>query len=110
MLNLELWHVVLSAVVLVFLGGVVGGWIAILSNVVKASREARQGVSTLLEEAADQMAHSSPQDWAASGLHLLKALDVRVEGQEYQATLRAIRSSIDTRLATGQWPGKDTGS
>jgi hypothetical protein len=110
MLNLELWHVVLSAVVLVFLGGVVGGWIAILSNVVKASREARQGVSTLLEEAADQMAHSSSQDWAASGLHLLKALDVRVKGQEYQAALRAIRSSIDTRLATGQWPVKDTGS
>lgn len=109
MVNLELWHVVLSAVVLVFLGGVVGGWVAILGNVVKASREARQGVSTLLEEAADQMAHESSQDWAASVLHLLKALDVRVQGKEYQAALRAIRSGIDTRLNTGQWPGRGAG-
>jgi len=107
--NLELWHVVLSVVVLVFLGGVVGGWVAILRNVFKASREARQGVSTLLEEAADQVAHDSPQEWAASGLHLLKALDVRVNEKEYQAALRAIRSSIETRLDTGQWPRKGTG-
>lgn len=103
MLSLELWHIVLSAIVLVFLGGVVGGWIAILGSVIRATKEARRSVSTLLEEAADQMAVSSPQRWAACGLHLLKALDVRVTGEEFPAALKAIRSSIDVRLDTGRW-------
>jgi hypothetical protein len=103
MLNLELWHIVLTAIILLFLGGVIGGRIAILGSVIKASKEATQGVSTLLEEAADQMALSSPQRWAAWGLHLLKALDVRVTGDEFPAALKAIRSSIDVRLDTGRW-------
>ena len=54
-------------------------------------------------EAADQMAQRSPQHWAVRGLHLLKALDVRVTGGQFPAALRAIRSSIDLRLDTGQW-------
>jgi hypothetical protein len=103
MVNLELWHVVVTAIVLLFLGGVFGGWIVILATVVRTSRQASRSVETLLEQAADQMAQSSPQRWAIWGLHLLKALDVRVTGKEYLAALRAIRSSIDLRLDTGQW-------
>jgi hypothetical protein len=108
MLNLELWHIVLTAIILLFLGGVIGGRIAILGSVIKASKEAGQGISTLLEEAADQMALSSPESWAVWSLHLLKALDIRVTGEEYPAALRAIRSGIDVRLDTGQWPEQST--
>jgi hypothetical protein len=106
MLNLQLWHIVLTVIILLFLGGVIGGRVAIMGSVIKASQEASQGISTLLEDAADQMARSPPQDWAAWGLHLLKALDVRVAGGEYPAALKTIRSSIDVRLDTGQWPEK----
>ena len=106
--NPELWHIVLTAIVLLFLGGVVGSRIAILGSVIKASKEASQGISALLEEAANQIAQSSPQHWAAWSLHLLKALDVRVTGKEYPAALQAIRHSIDLRLDTGRWAEKNS--
>jgi len=104
--DLELWHIVMSAIVLLFLGGVICGWIAIVGSVIKASREASHGISTLLEEAAEQMGQSSPQHWATWGLHLLKALDIRVTGEEFPAALEAIRHGIDLRLDTGQWEEK----
>jgi len=104
--NLELWHIVVTAFVLLFLGGVIGGWIAIVGSVIKASREASHGISPLLEQAAEQMAQSSPQHWADWGLHLLKALDIRVTGKEYPAALETIRRSIDVRLDTGEWEEK----
>jgi hypothetical protein len=103
-MNLELWHIVFTAIVLLFLGGLVGRWIAIFWSVVKASRIASRGVSTLLEEAAEQMIADPPQRWVVECLHLLKALDVRVDGQEYQTALAQIQADIRVRVETGRWP------
>jgi len=104
--DLELWHIVVTAFVLLFLGGVIGGWIAIVGSVIKASREASHGISPLLEQAAEQMAQGSPQHWATWGLHLLKALDIRVTGEAFPVALEEIRRGIDLRLDTGQWEEK----
>ena len=53
--DLKLWHTVITAIVLLFLGGVICGWIAIVGSVIKASREASHGISPLLEQAAEQV-------------------------------------------------------
>ena len=106
MLNLEVWHVVLTAIVLLFLGGFVGGRIAILSSLVKTSEDVRHDVSASLDQVAERMAEHAPHQWAGWTIHLLKALDGRVGDDEYRETLNAIRDSIASRLETGQWPTK----
>jgi len=103
-MSFQLWHILLTAIVLLFLGGLVGGRIAIFWSVVKASKMAGQGIATLLEEAADQMIAAPPQQWAVWCLHLLKAVDVRVADQEYRSALNAIQADISVRLETGSWP------
>jgi ABC-type Co2+ transport system permease subunit len=103
-MSFQLWHIILTAIVLLFLGGLVGGWIAIFGSVVKASKMASRGISTLLEEAADQIIAAPPQQWAVWCLHLLKAVDIRVADQEYRSALNAIQADISVRLDTGSWP------
>ena len=105
-MNLQLWHIALTAIVLLFLGGLVGRWVAVLWSVVQTSRIAGQGVSTLLEEAAEQMIADPPQQWVAWCLHLLKAIEIRVDGQAYRTALAEIQADIRVRLETGRWPGR----
>lgn len=104
MLNLEVWHVVLTAIVLLFLGGFVGGRIVILSSLVKTSEDVRHDVSASLNRIANSMAEHSSHEWAHWIIHLLKALDDMAEDEEYRATLRTIRDGITGRLESGQWP------
>jgi hypothetical protein len=107
MLNLDLWHIVLTTIVLLFLGGVIGGRLAILRSIMKAGQVASQGVTALLEDAADQIALSSAEDWTTEGLHLLKSLDVRITNErEFVAALKHIRGDIDVRIETGHWPDR----
>ena len=106
-MSFQLWHVIVTGVVLLFLGGLIGGWIAIFWSVFKASRMASQGITTLLEEAASQIAAGPPQQWTTRCMHLLKAVDLQVPDLEYRSTLNDIRSGIRVRLETGNWPGPD---
>ena len=103
-MNVQVWHIVFSAIVLLFLGGLVGRSIAIFWNVAKASRMAGQGVSTLLEEAAEQIMVDPPQQWVVWCLHLLKAVDIRVDARDYHMALKQIEADIHVRLETGRWP------
>jgi hypothetical protein len=103
-MNYQLWHIVLTAIVMLFLGGLVGRSIAIFWNVAQASRIASRGVGTLLEDAAEQMIADSRQQWVVWCLHLLKAVDIRVDAQEYHAALEQIEAEIRVRLETGHWP------
>ena len=104
-MNLKLWHIFFTAIVLLFLGGLVGGRIAIFGSVAKASRIAGRGIGTLLEEAAEQMIADPPQQWLVWCLHLLKTLDIRVADKEYRSALDEIQANIDVRLQTGRWLG-----
>jgi hypothetical protein len=104
MLNLEVWHVVLTAIVLLFLGGFVGGRIAILFSLVRVSEDARHDVLASLDEVADRIAEHSTYPWASWIIHLLKALEGRAEDDEYRAALMAVQESIAGRLDTGEWP------
>jgi ABC-type Co2+ transport system permease subunit len=103
-MNFQLWHIILTAIVLLFLGGLIGGWIAIFWSVVKASKMASRGITTLLEEAASQMIATPPQQWAVWFLHLLKAVEIRVADQEFRSALNDIWADIGVRLETGSWP------
>lgn len=103
-MSFQLWHIILTAIVLLFLGGLVGGWIAIFWSVAKASKMASQGVETLLQEAANQMIAAPPQQWAVWCLHLLKAIDIRAADQEFRSALNDIQADISVRLETGSWP------
>jgi GNAT superfamily N-acetyltransferase len=94
---------VLTAIVLLFLGGVIGGRIAILMSLIKVSEEARHDVTALLDQAADQIATHPPGQWAGWGVHLLKALEDKTDEDAYVAALEAIRKRIDGRLDTGWW-------
>ena len=105
-MNFQLWHIVFTAIVLLFLGGLVGRSISIFWNVARASRMASRGVGTLLEEAAEQMIADPPQQWVAWCLHLLKAVDIRVADEAYRSALGDIQADIAVRLATGCWPGR----
>jgi hypothetical protein len=96
---------VITAIVLLFLGGVVGGQIALLWSVIRANRRARRRATTLLEEAAEQMIAAPPQQWTVWCLHLLKAIDVRVDDEPYRAALAGIQAQIAARLQNGRWPG-----
>jgi hypothetical protein len=104
-MSFQLWHIILTAVVLLILGGLVGGWIAIFWSFAKASRMASQGIAALLEEAANQMIAAPPQQWAVWCLHLLKAIDIRVPDRDYRSALNDIQADIRVRLETGSWPG-----
>jgi hypothetical protein len=106
MLNLEVWHIVLTAIVLLFLGGFVGGRIAILSSLIRTSGDVRHDVSVSLDQVADRMAEHPPHQWAGWIIHLLKALEGRAGDDEYRATLKTIRDSLTGRLESGQWPTK----
>ena len=106
MLNLEVWHIVLTAVVLLFLGGFVGGRIAILSSLVRTSEDVSHDVSASLNQIADRMAEHPAHQWSGWSIHLLRALDGRAGDDEYRATLKAIRDSIANRLDTGTWSTK----
>ena len=102
-MNLQAWHIAVTVIVLLFLGGVALRWGAVLWSVFKASKMASQGVSTLLEEAAEGMMADSPQQWVAGCLHLLKAVEIRVDDQEYRAALEQVEVEIRARLETGLW-------
>jgi hypothetical protein len=95
----------MTAITLLFLGGVVGGQIAIVWSVIKANRRAQGRATTLLEEAAGQMIDASPEEWTAWSVHLLKAIDIRVDDVPFRAALAGIRTEIDERLESGRWPG-----
>jgi hypothetical protein len=71
--------------------------------VIKASREARQKATTLLEEAASQVVSASPEQWSAWCVHLLKAIDIRVDDEPYRAALGDIQAEIAARLESGRW-------
>jgi hypothetical protein len=101
--NFELWHIIVTAIVLLFLGGVIGGRIAIVAGIIRADKKARQSAATLLEEAADHIAQGSSQDWVNWSVYLMKALDARIENG-YAAALQVVRHSIDVRLERGEWP------
>ena len=103
-MNPQLWQIVFTAIVLLFLGGLVGRWVAVLWSVFKASKMASQGVSNLLEVAAERLMTDPPQQWVVGCLHLLKAVEVRVDDQEYRAALEQIEAKIRVRLETGLWP------
>jgi hypothetical protein len=104
MTNLHAWQVAVTVIVLLFLGGVAVRWGTVLWSVFKASKMASQGVSTLLEEAAEVMMADPPQQWVVGCLHLLKAIEIRVDDREYRTALKQVEAEIDVRLETGRWP------
>ena len=104
-MNFEAWHVAVTAIVLLFLGGVVLRWVAVLWSVFKASKMASQGTSTLLEEAAESMMAGPPQQWVIGCLHLLKAVEIRARRSNVSRCSRTNRGRIRVRLETGDWPG-----
>jgi len=103
-MSFQLWQIILTGIVLLFLGGLATGWVASVWSVVKASKVASQGVSTLLEEAAEQMIADPPKQWGVECLHLLKAVDVRAGDEAYRAALGEVQAAIGARLETGSWP------
>ena len=103
-MNFKLWQIVVTGIALLFLGGIAAEWIATVGSVFKASKAASRGVSTLLEEAAEQMIADPPKQWVVGCLHLLKAVDIRVDDQAYRAALAEIQADIHARLETGGWP------
>jgi hypothetical protein len=103
MLNFEVWHVVLTAVVLLFLGGVVGGRFAILFSLVKPGEDARADVETVLDRAADKMGAQPSEQWVGWIVHLLRALDGKTASEPYTRVLEAVRKRIGSRLETGRW-------
>ena len=106
MLNLEIWHIVLTAIILLFLGGFVGGRIAILSSLVRTSEDVRHDVSASLDRTANRMAEHPSHEWADWIIHLLKTLEHMAGDDEYRTTLTTIRDGVASRLETGQWPTK----
>jgi hypothetical protein len=104
MINVGIWQIVISVVVLLFLGGLIGGWIAILRSVVRASNMASRGASTLLEEAAEAVVAEPSQHWAAELLRLFKAVDIRADKLDYRPALEQVGAEIRVRLETGHWP------
>ena len=104
MMNQQIWKIGLTAFVLLFLGGLAVRWGTVLWSVVKASKMATHGASTLLEEGAQAIAADPPDRWAAECLHLLKAVDIRVEEPHYRPALEQVEAEIRVRLETGGWP------
>jgi hypothetical protein len=104
MLNLQVWHVVITAVVLLFLGGVIGGRIAILLKIVRASEDDGHDPRALLDHVVDEIATLPPKELASWCIHLLRELDSGEERPGYGAALRQVRHDIDQRLTTGLWP------
>jgi hypothetical protein len=107
-MSFRLWHVILTGIVLLFVGGLIGRWIAILWIVFRAGKVAGQSIATLLEDAANQIADTPAQEWADWCLHLLKAVDIRVADRDYRSALDDIQAAIGFRLDTGGWPGAQT--
>jgi hypothetical protein len=107
-MNPQVWHVVVIVIVLLFLGGVLVRWGTVLWSVFRASKMASQGASTLLEEAAEEMMADPPAQWVVNCLHLLKAVEIRVDDQQYRAALEQIEAEIRVRLETGRWSGHHT--
>jgi hypothetical protein len=103
MLNLQLWHLVLTAAVLLFLGAFVGGRIAIIRTLTQTEDDSPRNVSEVLDEAARAVADRPHKEWADRITYLLKALDHRSVGEEYRATLEAVQDAIVNRLVTDRW-------
>jgi hypothetical protein len=104
MMNPTRWQIALIAFVLLLLGGVVVRWAAVLWSVFKASKMASHSASSLLEEGAEAIIADPPQLWAAECLHLLKAVDIRVDELDYRPALEQVEAQIRVRLDTGRWP------
>jgi hypothetical protein len=103
-MNLQIWQIALTALVLLLLGGIAVRWIAVLWSVFKASKMATQGASTLLEEGAEAIIADPPEQWATECLHLLKAVDIRADEPAYRPALERVEAEIRVRLETGHWP------
>ena len=103
MLNLQAWHIVLTAVVLLFLGAFVGGRIAIVKDLVQAGQDSHHDTTALLDEAAQAVADRPSAEWAGQITHFLKALDSKSGRDEYTETLQAVRDAISARLAQDKW-------
>jgi hypothetical protein len=112
MLNFQIWHVVLTAAVLLLLGGIIGGRIAILVKLFQRSDQASvrpipeitdRNVTSLLRHATQEMRSESPEKWAEWAVWMLKELDGQADEREFREALNAIRAGIDTRLEEGWW-------
>jgi hypothetical protein len=104
LLNLQLWHVALGVVVLLFLGGFIGGRIGILIGLIRANKRIRmEGNKHALEEAEAEIIGRSPEEWAEMHVRLLQSLEDQATPEEYRQALEAIRDAIDRRLEKGVW-------
>jgi hypothetical protein len=97
-------HLVLGVIVLLFLGGFVGGRMAILATLVRMTRRIRaEEDEAALEQAEEEVIGQSPVEWAEMHVHLLQSLEDESTPEEYQQALEIIRDAIDRRLERGGW-------
>jgi hypothetical protein len=104
MLGLQVWHLVLTAIVLLFLGGFIGGRIAIVLSLVRSGKEQDHDVAGLLDRAAEDIATLPLREWADWSTYLLRALEDKAQQEEeYTWTLETIRDRVNVRLQHGRW-------
>jgi hypothetical protein len=100
MLNLQLWHIVLTVIVLLFLGAFLGSRVAIIRTLVQNSS---RNVKTLPDKAAEAVADRPTKEWAAQIIRLLQVLEAKSSRVEYRETLETVRDAITARLMQGWW-------
>jgi hypothetical protein len=103
MLDLQIWHIVLTVVFFLFLGAFVGGRIAIVRSLAPSKQDAPHNLTTLLDEAAHAMAAHPVKEWPAQIAHFLKALDGKCGHVEYREMLEAVQNAITARLVQDTW-------
>ena len=103
MFNLQIWHAVLTAVILLLLGGYIGARIAILANLVRISQGREHQVTILLDQVAAEMASHPVAQWPEWCVHLLRSLENKAQGGAYEKSLHLLRDRIADRLETKRW-------
>ena len=104
MLSLRLWHVVLGVIVLLFLGGFVGGRLAIVATLVRTNKRIRiKEDEAALEEAEEVVIGESPEEWTEMHVHLLQSFESDTAPEAYERALETIRDAINQRLERGRW-------
>lgn len=103
MLSFQIWHIVLTVVVLLLLGAYTGARIAILANLVRISQGTEHKLKILLERVADEMASHPPDQWPEWCVGLLRSLEGKVQNGAYEKSLRVLCDRIASRLEAQRW-------
>lgn len=103
MLNFQIWHIVLTVVSLLLLGGYIGARIAILADLVRISQGKEHKVKILLEQVASEMASHPPDQWPEWCVGLLCSLEGKAQNGAYEDGLRVLRDRIASRLEARRW-------